>query len=812
MRRARLVARDFLWLDPGRTDVFALAGGQSLLRLVPAIGQLRGWDVISIDVKDAYLMCEQPRLVKVVLDAKLAEELNDKSLVILIHVDDMALTGTPESLKYIKEFLQKKYKVAIEDGGKINFLKRDIEMDGSSTRIRVNSKYLEGLVKMMGGVKSRRTPGDMDLDETPVEDFDEIKLYRSGVGTLLYIAGDRPDVQFLVKELASKLQKPTRGAMNTLKRLIGYLHTTTDYHIKMAGRDPSASFRDRAQGLTSTPPYVDSKDVWLVEDLALSSTESEFVVLVSGAAEGLLVAAVLRHVVNEPVELKVYADNNAAVCIASREGGVGRLRHLDGRLLWVQQRNNRDFQQTCEIAVEPLGFSNDMEDLGCYELEEESVKRNNKEKIHAIRKVVYSEVQETGHAHSSTLVNQLAKKLVRLTLGALPMGGGEALGQSSATCLVSSEASTTTLTVSMLVTINFVLVTVLVIMLVLKIAYNMHRRIQETQKTMEWVRRQLDRRQDRRAIRAAEEARAGIYLESADEESVEEEVDHDEGEVNGAWIRMVRLDEEEEPEMEEVEVEPEPTGGNGGFDYEMEDEESEESGFETDYGSLGVIEEKDSDYEGLDEDAYDDCRFELLGRASGVEHYILKKLAALRKMTMCEETWFEIRDLMNMHNAVQMGGASSRRDVIDYLRNRRRYDCHFRAGRLTPGEGLEESDMPDAWIAAQFRTQYGQVRGDDDDEEASWLGDEGGAAAMAEEAEEETPVVHRGDPISVVVDAVADELLEALEEMDDGGLGSSTDPLAPALKAKSGGKGRDGHPPKDPDTEPTREDEADDHV
>ena len=67
-------------------------------------------------------------------------------------------------------------------------------------------------------------------------------------------------------------------------------------------------------------------------------------VLVSGAAEGLLVAAVLRHLVDEQMELKIYADNNAAVCIASREGGVGRLCHLDGRLLWVQQRNNRDFQ------------------------------------------------------------------------------------------------------------------------------------------------------------------------------------------------------------------------------------------------------------------------------------------------------------------------------------------------------------------------------------------------------------------------------------------------------------------------------------
>ena len=39
MRRARLVARDFVWLDPGRTDVLAPAGGQSLLGIVPRIFQ-----------------------------------------------------------------------------------------------------------------------------------------------------------------------------------------------------------------------------------------------------------------------------------------------------------------------------------------------------------------------------------------------------------------------------------------------------------------------------------------------------------------------------------------------------------------------------------------------------------------------------------------------------------------------------------------------------------------------------------------------------------------------------------------------------
>ena len=74
-RRARLVARDFNWLDPNRSDTFAPTGTQSTMRLVPALSQLKQWKMMVADVKDAYLNCEQPKNVKVVLGADLANRL-----------------------------------------------------------------------------------------------------------------------------------------------------------------------------------------------------------------------------------------------------------------------------------------------------------------------------------------------------------------------------------------------------------------------------------------------------------------------------------------------------------------------------------------------------------------------------------------------------------------------------------------------------------------------------------------------------------------------------------------------------------------
>ena len=70
-RRARLAARDFAWLDPNRTDTFAPAGGQSLLRIIPALAQVRGRKLATL-----YLMCPQPKHSKVTLHKQVAETLN----------------------------------------------------------------------------------------------------------------------------------------------------------------------------------------------------------------------------------------------------------------------------------------------------------------------------------------------------------------------------------------------------------------------------------------------------------------------------------------------------------------------------------------------------------------------------------------------------------------------------------------------------------------------------------------------------------------------------------------------------------------
>ena len=81
---------------------------------------------------------------------------------------------------------------------------------------------------MTCGVESKRprtTPTDSKLskDEEPMPSS-EVTKYRSRIGELLYIAPDRPDVQFVSKGLASFMQVPTKKAWQHLKHVSSYLH------------------------------------------------------------------------------------------------------------------------------------------------------------------------------------------------------------------------------------------------------------------------------------------------------------------------------------------------------------------------------------------------------------------------------------------------------------------------------------------------------------------------------------------------------------------------------------------------------------
>ena len=78
--------------------------------------------------------------------------------------------------------------------------------------------------------------------------------------------------------------------------------------------------------------------------IALSSAEAELIALVKATSEAIGMTSLIKDV-GKSSKIQVYADASAALGIVARKG-VGKVRHLDTSMLWIQQKelkNGVDF-------------------------------------------------------------------------------------------------------------------------------------------------------------------------------------------------------------------------------------------------------------------------------------------------------------------------------------------------------------------------------------------------------------------------------------------------------------------------------------
>ena len=86
------------------------------------------------------------------------------------------------------------------------------------------------------------------------------------------------------------------------------------------------------------------------KSISLSSGESKFVAMVGGCSDGLLVRHLWMMLVKGEVDAKVRSDRSAARAMVQRQG-IGRVRHLDAALLWIQQEEKDKI-----LSVNPEGL------------------------------------------------------------------------------------------------------------------------------------------------------------------------------------------------------------------------------------------------------------------------------------------------------------------------------------------------------------------------------------------------------------------------------------------------------------------------
>ena len=133
------------------------------------------------------------------------------------------------------------------------------------------------------------------------------------------------------------IKKPTNEV--DLKRMTLNLYTDADW----------AGDKSSRRSVTAVCVFLQDSLIYSAsrtqKAIALSSAESELYSATSGLCDSILLRSCLEYMFDAKIHLRLYVDNSACKQIL-RRSGVGRIRHLDCRVLWTQR-----LVQTGQLSV-----------------------------------------------------------------------------------------------------------------------------------------------------------------------------------------------------------------------------------------------------------------------------------------------------------------------------------------------------------------------------------------------------------------------------------------------------------------------------
>ena len=238
-----------------------------------------------------------------------------------------------------------------------------------------DQRHAEILIKEFGVTKAVATPGLKDEckkasdpteyneengqcdnfkksnDEAQLLNKTDAKRFRGCAARANYLAQDRPDIQFSVKEITRSMANPRDADWCLLKRLARYLlgapRAVHKFHWQYVPKNVEGYVDSDWAGCLPTGRSTSGGvlrlgwhtiKTWSTTQatVALSSAEAELYSMVKGAAQVLgMISLAADFGIN--FGGKVHSDASAAIGIASRQG-VGKIRHLNVRFLWIQDK------------------------------------------------------------------------------------------------------------------------------------------------------------------------------------------------------------------------------------------------------------------------------------------------------------------------------------------------------------------------------------------------------------------------------------------------------------------------------------------
>jgi hypothetical protein len=301
-----------------------------------------------------------------------------------IYVDDIIFGSTNKSTcEEFSRIMIQKFEMSMMGELKY-FLGFQIKQLQDGTFIS-QTKYIQDILKKFGMKDGKPiktlmgTNGHLDLD-TGGKSVDQ-KVYRSMIGSLLYLCASRPNIILSVCMCARFQANPKEVHLRAVKRIMRYLVYTPKFGrwypkgstfdlIGYSDADWVGCKIDR-KSTTGTCQFLGRSLVsWASKkqnSVALSTVEAEYIDAGHCCVQLLWMRQTLRNYGYQLSKVPLLCDNESAICMADNPVEHSRTKHID---IWYHFL--RDHQQKGDIEIAYVNTNNQLADIFTKPLDEKT--------------------------------------------------------------------------------------------------------------------------------------------------------------------------------------------------------------------------------------------------------------------------------------------------------------------------------------------------------------------------------------------------------------------------------------------------------
>ncbi|GJW25733.1 putative ribonuclease H-like domain-containing protein [Tanacetum coccineum] len=356
------------------------------------------------------------------------KRVKDDILLVQVYVDDIIFGSTKKSLcTDFEQIMHKRFQMS--SMGELTFF-LGLQVKQKEDGIFISQDNYVGKILKKSSFPSIRTANTpMETNKALAKDEDgedvDIHLYRSMIGSLMYLTSSRPDIMFSVCACSRFQVQPKVSHLNAVKRIFRYLKGRPKLGLwypkdspfileAFSDSDYAGASLDR-KSTTGGCQFLGSRLIsWQCKKqtvVANSTTEAEYIVASHCCGQVLWIQNQMLDYGYNFMQTKIHVDNESVICVVKNPVYHSKTKHIEIRHHFI-----RDSYEKRLIEMVKIHTDNNVADLLTKAFD---VSRFN----FLVHRIVITSLRPNPRQHLMSLI--LREKVQVVVPGAKkPWGGG----------------------------------------------------------------------------------------------------------------------------------------------------------------------------------------------------------------------------------------------------------------------------------------------------------------------------------------------------------------------------------------------------